>query len=402
MNAAHAGLSQENRRLGDAGRRIAAVGLAVGAAALAAAFVLSRVDEGGAGRLYQAYLTSFCYWLSVSLGALFFVILQHLTRSGWSVAVRRIAEAFTPNLALWAMLSAPVIAGVYGLASPAHQPAAHGEWHGPRALWLAHGFLAGRHVVYWAVWGVLAACFVGWSMRQDADGDVSLTRRMERLSAPAMLLFAITITFASFDLLMSRDPHWYSTIFGVYFFSGCTVGLFAWLALAMWLLQRSGRLTASITVEHYYDVGKLLFAFVVFWAYIAFSQYMLIWYGNLPEETVWYHRRKSGPWTTATLALLFGHFVVPFLAMISRVPKRRPGLLAAAAVWMLAMHWLDVLWLSRPEANGSPALPGLPDGLCMAGIGGLFVATAAIRLRRCSLVPERDPRIAESLAFHDV
>lgn len=394
---------QENRRLGSLGAMVVRIGGGIGLAALAAALLLASQVSHGWEHLYQAYVTSFCYVLSLSLGALFFVLLQHLTRSGWSVTLRRIAEGFLPHAGLLLVLFVPLLAGLYALPAPAHEgAAAGGELHGARAVWLDHRFVTVRYAVYWAVWGLLGACFAGWSARQDASGDIALTRRMEKLGAPAMLVYAITVTFASFDLLMSRDPHWYSTIYGVYFFAGSVVGFFALLPLVAFLLQCQGRTTASIAVDHYHNMGKLLFGFTVFWAYIAYSQYMLIWYGNIPEETVWYLRRQTGPWTARTLALLFGHFVVPFLALLSRYPKRRPALLATAAVWMLVMHWLDVFWLSRPEAHGGMAAVTVFDGLCLVGVGGLFVATAAWRLGRGSLVPERDPRLAEALAFHDV
>jgi hypothetical protein len=166
-------------------------------------------------------------------------------------------------------------------------------------------------------------------------------------------------------------------------------------------LQARGRITHAVTVEHYHDIGKLLFAFVVFWAYIGFSQYMLIWYGNLPEETVWFAKRQNGPWVWVSLALLFGHFVIPFLALISRVPKRRPLLLAVAGAWLLAMHWLDLYWVVMPEFTPAVARPGWADVFCLLALGGLWVCALVLLLRRHALVPEKDPRLYEAVAFEN-
>jgi len=393
----------ENRQLSSFGRTIVRIGGLVGFAAFAIAVVLACRSEGSLNRLCQSYLVNFCYFLSLALGALFFVMLQHLTRSGWSVTVRRLAEGIAGGVLPLAVLLLPIILCMQHLYTWADPELVAGDHliHS-KGAYLNRGAFVARCAIYFVVWVSLARYYLRRSIRQDSSGDPMVTRAMERLSGPAMVAFALTITFAAFDLLMSRDPKWFSTIFGVYYFAGSAVGFFALLAVVMYLLQRSGRLARSITVEHYHDVGKLLFAFVVFWAYIAFSQYMLIWYGNLPEETAWYLRRQTGSWTAVTFALLFGHFVIPFLGLVSRYPKRRPGLLALAAAWVLVMHWIDVYWLAMPEASPQGVGFSILDVLCFVGIGGWFLAWCAYLLRTCSLIPEKDPRLAESLAFENV
>jgi hypothetical protein len=198
------------------------------------------------------------------------------------------------------------------------------------------------------------------------------------------------------------DPHWYSTMFGVYYFAGAAVGIFALLPIMAVLTQRSGRLTRAIHDEHYHDLGKQLFGYVVFWAYIAFSQYMLMWYGDIPEETSWYLRRQRNGWEVLSLLLLFGHFVLPFVALMSRVPKRRPKVLAAMGVWILLMHWADLHWLVMPELHPEGFAFHLMDVACLVGLGGLFAAVVLKRLSGRSLIPEKDPRLAESLAFENV
>jgi hypothetical protein len=395
--------TREDRYLGDASTLAARVGIVVSGIGLGLGLFLAYGSDEGVPRFLHAYLTSFCYFLSLSLGALFFVILQHLTRSGWSVVVRRIAEAIAANMLLLAALCVPILAGMKHLYPWADAAAVAGDplLHGKQP-YLNMPFFAARLVVYFVAWIMLAAFFRRNSVRQDATGDVALTLRMQKWSAPAMLIFAATLTFAAFDLLMSLDPHWYSTIFGVYYFSGGVLGFFALLALAASSLQAAGRLSRAVTAEHYHDLGKLVFAFTIFWAYIAFSQYVLIWYANIPEETTWYLRRQGGDWVAVGLLLVFGHFLVPFLALMSRAPKRRPAVLSACAVWVLLVHWVDLYWLVVPQISPQNAAPAMVDAACFVGIGGLFVAVTILRLRRHALIPLRDPRLLESLTFENV
>lgn len=368
----------------------------------AGAIGLAMTSDGGFHRLAETYLVSFAYFLSLALGALFFVLLQHLTRAGWSVVVRRLAEAMSTNVLLMAVLVIPVILNMEHLYHWAHQGAGdHDPIIAGKSGFLNPQFFIIRLVVYFAIWSLLAWYFFSRSKRQDSKSDPAITRRMEALSAPGMVVFALSLNFAAFDLLMSVNPHWFSTIFGVYFFAGSVVVVLSTLVVLAAYLQRQGRLQGVVTAEHYHDLGKLLFGFVVFWAYIAFSQYMLYWYGNIPEETVWYLTRQTGNWTGISLALLFGHFVIPFLALVSRFPKRRPRLLVLGALWMLAMHWLDLYYLVGPEFRPEGASIGLMDLLCFLGMGGLFFMVLALRLRKTALVPVGDPRLAESLAFEN-
>jgi hypothetical protein len=370
--------------------------------ALLASFALAAAGAESWRRFFFAYLVNFAFVLSLALGALYFVLLHHLTHSGWSVVVRRIGEALSGALPLLALLVIPVLLGLKELYpwSRSAGAAADHVVHGKAAFLNAPFFIA-RCAVYLAAWIVMARYFFRRSLLQDSSGDARLTLQMERRAGPAMVLFGITLTFASIDLVMSLDPAWYSTIFGVYYFAGCVVGIYALLTAAVFTLQRSGFLRNAVTVEHYHDLGKLLFGFVVFWAYIGFSQYMLIWYANIPEETAWLARRQDHGWGWVGLLLLFGHFLLPFLALISRAPKRRPRVLTAVAVWMLAMHWVDIYWLVMPAGNPGSPVPHLVDLTLLVALGSLFLAGAAFALRGRSLVPERDPRLEESLAFEN-
>jgi hypothetical protein len=282
-----------------------------------------------------------------------------------------------------------------------------------------------RAVFYFAVWAVAARMLFGQSVAQDVSGDLAHTHRMQKFSPLCMVLYVLTQTLAVVDWVMSLEPHWFSTMYGVYFFVASLGGFFSLISISMWLLQRSGRLREVITPEHYQDIGKLLFGFgVMFWGYIAFSQYMLVWYGNIPEETGWYITRQLGGWRKVSLLLLFGHLCVPFVLLISRHPKRIKGVLAIMAVWLLCMHYVDVYWLVMPRTPAdllaqAPTYdqlvdtvrqsgadlgfhPHLLDLTTLIGLASVTVALTARRLRNCDLIPTQDPRLAESLAFENI
>lgn len=385
----------------------ATVALAVaGLAGLATALGLGWSRGDALGYLFHSYLVSYCFFLSISLGALFFVALQHATRAGWSVAVRRLAELLAGNVPVLAVLFVPILAAVLAGYSSLYpwtdgETVARDELLRHKAVYLNRGFFAARCIFYFTVWGLLGRFFLARSVEQDQSGNPDLTQRMERLSPLALLLFAGTITFASFDWLMSLEPQWFSTIYGVYFFSGAVVGFLAAVILAAMLLQASGRLDPSITAEHYHDLGKLLLGFVVFWGYIAFSQYMLIWYANVPEETTWYLARQSGSWKWVSVVLLFMHLLIPFFGLLSREAKRRKVLLGFWAVWLLVAHWIDLYWLVMPGLETECLLLGPIDAACLVGVGGLYLAGLLWKAGKVSLVPRGDPRLKESLAFRN-
>ncbi|MDM7915814.1 MAG: quinol:cytochrome C oxidoreductase [Candidatus Eisenbacteria bacterium] len=420
---AHVAIDEENRTLDGAAAAIFRMALPLGILLLGIGAIWGLVMRPDPARFFHAWLVDYAFFLSLSLGAIFFVILHHLVRAGWSVVVRRFAEAVAMNLPALIVLAIPVLLGARSLygwaeshaAQAAHAgaaaaqagaaqtgEAAHHALSPSKQAWLSPAFFSVRIVLYLAIWSGLAYWFHRLSTEQDRTGNWNLTVRMERASGPAMVLFGLALNFAAFDLLMSLDPHWYSTMFGVYYFSGSALGFFALLPIVTALVQRSGRLTRAITPEHYHDMGKLVFAFTIFWAYIAFSQYMLIWYGNIPEETVWYLRRQTGGWDAIGLLLIFGHFVVPFLALLPRFVKRRSELLVVPAAWMLAMHWIDLHWIVMPELSGAGPAPTLLEAILFLGMAGVLAGLTARRLGSRSLVPEQDPRLTESLQSESV
>ncbi len=379
--------------------RLPAIGAAAGAAGLVASLALRPADPR---QFLFSWLVAFLFFLSLALGALFFVLLHFITNASWSTVLRRLAENVMGTLPLFLLLFVPIALGlreVYHWSDPA--AVAHDPLLQAKQGWLDTRFFLLRAGVWLGSWSLIAGWFLASSRRQDATGDPALTRRMVAASAPALGVFALTVTGAAVDWVMSLDPHWYSTMFGVYFFAGCLVGNFAFLALLGGALRRAGLLREFLTAEHFHDLGKLLFGFTVFWAYIAFCQYFLIWYGNIPEETVWYLHRNAGTWGTASLLLGAGHFAVPLFYLIFRATKRRTGLLLAGAVWMLAMHFLDLYWLVMPTLHAHGPRPGLLDLTTFVAVGGLFAAALGLRMRRHALLPVRDPGLARSLSFEN-
>ena len=367
--------SGERVILGAGASRLAALLAIAGVAALAVGGVLGGFRHDRFSYFLHSYLVSYVYILSIALGGLFFVALQHASRAGWSVTVRRLAEILAGTLPWLTVLFLPILLGsasLYpwvdaGLVSRDPQ-----LQH--KAAYLNLPFFGIRALFYFTVWGLFARYFLCRSREQDQTGDPGATLRMERLSPLALILFALTITFASFDWLMSLEPHWFSTIYGVLYFSGAVVGGLAAMVVMAIVLQGTGRLANSITVEHYHDLGKLLLSFVIFWAYIAFSQYLLIWYANLPEETLWYQVRASGSWAQVAVILLVAHLFIPFLGLLSRHAKRRKFVLGFWAVWLLVVHWIDMYWLVMPTYSPKGARPGLVDAFCLAGLLAIYVA----------------------------
>lgn len=382
------------------------VGAAVGTAFLVLSVVLGVGAQDGGAHFFHAYLLNLTYFLSISLGALFFVTLHHLTRAGWSTAFRRIAELLAACIPVLLVLFVPIIVamltGNTKLYSWVDTVFVHSDHllHA-KAGYLNVPFLVARFAIYGVVWTFFSRYFLNRSVEQDKSGDLRISMRLQQISAPGMFLFALSTTFFAFDFVMSLDPHWYSTMFGVYFFAGCVIAFVASMILIAMGLQNVGILRDEVTVEHFHDLGKLLFGFIFFWGYIAFSQYMLIWYGNIPEETQWYLRRQTGEWVSVSIALLFGHFLIPFPGLMSRHIKRRRPTLAFWAAFMLVMHWLDLYWLVMPSLDGEHLPLGVLEVSCLLGVGGIYVATFAYLTRGKLLMPVRDPRIDESLAFEN-
>lgn len=381
--------------------RLPWIGVGIGALGL----VLAMALRGGDPKQFAfSWLFAFIFFLSLALGALYFVLIHHATQAGWGIVVRRLAENTMGTLPLFALLFVPIPMMLMSDLFPWASRIAGGENHllQLKAPYLNTSFFIGRAAVYFLCWSAIATFYVRRSRKQDATRDASISVGLRRFSGPAIIVLALTQTFAAVDWIMSLDPTWYSTIFGVYWFAGSFVSFFAFVTLMVVLLRRAGLMTDVVGLEHFHDVGKLLFAFTVFWAYIGFSQFFLIWYGNIPEETIFFRHRLEGSWRAASFLLAAGHFVVPFFFFMPRTIKRKPALLAAGAVWMLAMHALDVYWLVMPAMHPHGVAIGLVDVAAFLAVGGLFVGALGWMMLGAPLVPVGDPRLPESLSFENV
>jgi hypothetical protein len=394
-------------------------------------------------RFAHSYLFAFTVSLSVGLGALFFVLLQHLTGAGWSVSVRRSSEFLMRGLPVFLVLVTPLVlcahllypwAGAERAPDPAQSGAfanAMDEGHREplalaaanrdmgnlleearsqeeahvregRSVYMNRPFFAVRAFAFLGIWAFLAWRLFGWSTRQDDERSSRSTRMAQRLAPAATAVFSVTLVLASIDWLMSLEPLWYSTIFGVYFFAGSAVAHAACLVLVLLLLQDAGFLRRAVSIEHYHDLGKLLFGWLSFWAYIAFVQFFLIWYANIPEEVSFYHRRwddNGGTWKPLSLALFALHFLVPFWLLLSRNAKRTPPLLATGALLVFGLHIVDVYWLVLPCAG--PLNVRWLDLTCLVGVGGIYAAAVLHAMGGHPLVPLGDPRLSRALTFEN-
>ncbi|NOZ73977.1 MAG: hypothetical protein GXO90_01165, partial [FCB group bacterium] len=266
--------------------------------------------------------------------------------------------------------------------------------------YLNPSFFSIRAVGYFLVWMVIAQLLYRTSLKQDTgENSQVISQRLKTISAPSIILFALTLTFFGFDWVMSIDPLWYSTIFGVYIFSGSYLVILAFLIILNLKLQSQKGFSDLVTVEHYHDLGKLLFAFTVFWGYIGGSQYFFIWYANIPEETVWYLHRWEGGWKLASLFLIAGHFILPFLTLIFRAGKRNLQVLGFMAGWMIFMHYVDLYWLIMPNLHHQGPVLSWMDVSSFLGIGGIFLGIFWRTFSTHTPVPAGDPNLKKSIEF---
>jgi hypothetical protein len=411
-------------------------------------------------RLGYAYLFALFTTATFMLGGLFLVLIQFLTAAHWGVSSRRIVEVIMSGAPVVALLALPFIAGValgkiniydewQSVAAHAeHEPDSesdeHGDVHGVLGLGagLAHaqddadghgdqgdeaaheeehahtaqeaalhhavlekktGYLnttgwVARGIGYLIVWCLIALAYFGWSRRQDEDRDPKHTVRMQSLAAPSLILFAGALTFAAFDWVMSLEAAWFSTIFGVIIFAGSAVSILALTILIGLSLYKRGLVGNAINPEHFHDLGKLMFGFICFWTYVQFSQWMLIWYAGIPEEATWFHKRWEGGWQFVCYLLIFGHFVAPFVLLISRVQKRALRWLQVMCFWVIFMHIVDIYWFVLPQAGSFHVQPA--DIGALLFVGGVFFAYVFWQLGRVPLLPVGDPRLQRSLHHH--
>ncbi|MEO1130321.1 MAG: hypothetical protein AAFX05_11540 [Planctomycetota bacterium] len=364
----------------------------------------------------HALHTGFVSAIGFPLAAMVFVMILHQTNAGWSATIRRQFE----HMMSLVWIAVPMFFGILVLqmvANMGSEPTKYSpfiwNWMNPaytegdvlyeiKAPYLNVPFFLVRAIIYFAVWLGLSLALYNFSMRMDADGDRWNIAKARKLSAIGLPLAAFTMAFAGFDWVMTLDFHWFSTMLGVHFFAGSMVLAIALGTLTMIALRSSGRLHHCFTQEHLHDLSKLVFAFTVFWAYISFSQYFLIWYANIPEETWFFQIRKTGDWEWMSWMLPIAHFIVPFLFLLPRPVRRSPGLMALACVYMIVVHLTEVFWMVRPEVSYGEAGPGYwQDFVGVLGPVLIFLGLYVRKVTSGPLIPLRDPRLPEALTHRN-
>jgi hypothetical protein len=350
-----------------------------------------------------SWLLGFAFYWTIILGALFFVAMQHLVRAQWSVVVRRVGEMISWLLPLMALLFVPVLLmshEIYIWAEPAVRAA--DPLLKMKSPYLNMPFFTIRAVGYFALWIGFSIYFVKKSLRQDSGANGSeATRQMRNVAGPFILIFALTMTFASFDWMMSLDPHWFSTIYGVYVFSGMAVSAYAAVILGTLFFRKNAMLGINlIRRPHFYSLGAWLFAWSCFWGYIAMSQYLLVWYGNMPEETIWYVERWNGNWKYMTMLMVNVRFTLPFLGLLGRTAKANPRTLGFMSVLLLLGSFLDLHWLIMPRGLGEGSVFSWIELGPLVLMGGLTMVGIGIFARQHALLAKGDPMLEESLNLH--
>jgi hypothetical protein len=356
-------------------------------------------------QFYRSWLIGVLFCLGLSMGSLALLMLQHMSGGQWGLVGRRVFEAASRTLPLVVLAFVPLLFGLPSLYKWA-QPELVSTTHilQVKAPYLNVPFFIGRAVLYFAVWLLCAWLLNKWSAAQDR-GEVAVrpadTLRFRQVSAPGLLAYVITMTFASVDWIMSLDPTWYSTIFGLILVAGQGLSGLSLVIIVLAMLSATEPYATYLRPGHFLDLGKLLLAFVMLWAYFSFSQYLIIWAGNLPEEIPFFVNRTSHGWQYVSAAVLLGHFVLPFVLLLSRDLKRRPRLLAKVAAAILVMRLVDLLWLVEPmfEREGFP-IHWMDLALPM-GLVGVWLFLFARTLRSRPLLPLNDPFFKEAFA-HDV
>jgi hypothetical protein len=348
---------------------------------------------------FRAYLVAWNFWLAIALGSLVLLMMQYLTGGAWGMLLRRIFEAAAGTLPLLAILFLPLVAGLPKLYIWTDaQAVADTPELAHKAMYLNPQAFEIRAAIYLGLWSLLALLLIRWSSRQDRTGpSVDFSRRLSTLSGPGLVIYGFTITFASVDWMMSLEPKWFSTIFPPLYGAGQILSAMAFSIAVLMLLTNTPPLAGVIHTQQRRDLGSLLLTFVMMWAYLSFSQFLIIWAENLPEEIPWYLHRIDGGWQWAALALVFFQFVAPFLLLLSREVKENTQQMILLALLVLVMRFVDVYWWTEAAFPGGMSFYWLIDVAALAAVGGLWTWCFVWQLKRRPLLPTCDPYFAEYL-----
>jgi len=344
----------------------------------------------------RSYLYAYVYWTGMGLGCLAILLLHHVVGGKWGLVIRRLCEAGARTLPFMALLLVPILLGIHGLYTWAQPAAAQDLNLRGKSAYLNVPFFIVRAVVYFAIWTLYSYLLSKWSDNQDWSGDARLMEKMRAVSAPGLVVFTLTTTFAFIDWIMSLEPHWFSTVYGAMFMVGETLEAFAFIIALLIIFSRLSPFREIVTDQHIHDLGNLMFAFMVLWAYLSFSQFLIIWSGNLPEEIPWYLRRLNGGWRWVALTIVVFHFAVPFVLLLFRGVKRRSDRLSGVCLLLIAVRLLDVYWLTEPAFFGRRLQLHWMDFVTPLAIGGLWLTVFFAQLKSRPLLPLKDARLYEA------
>jgi hypothetical protein len=370
--------------------------LIVGAAGLSVSIAGGFLDWD---QFFRSYVWCYMFYIGVPLGATALLMLQYLTGGAWGIVIRRPAEAASRTLPLLFLMFIPIAIGIPHLYPWSHADiVAHDRLLQHKHVYLNVPFFLLRALVYFAGWNGIAYLLNKWSAEQDR-GDERAASRMAALSAPGLIFFGFSVTFMAIDWILSINPHWFSTIFGLLFIAGEGLAGVAFLICVLVMLSSRPPLAGAVNHRHLHDVGKLMLAFVMVWAYFSFSQLLVIWSGNLPEEIPWYLKRFAGGWQYIGLALVFLHFAFPFALLLSRDIKRNFNLLRNIAVLIIVMRFVDLYWMVAPDFHPGQFTVSWMDFTLPIGLGGIWLAGFLWQLERRPLLPVGEPNLEEALEF---
>ena len=371
------------------------------AGVIGAVLAVAGLFMSGLDRFFQAYLVAYTFWMGVVLGSLALLMVQHLSGGAWGVVLRRPFEAAVRTLPFMAALFIPIVLGMHSLYEWSHEGITETDAViAAKALYLNTPFFIARQVIYFAAWGTIGYLLTKWSAEHDRTGDPALLGKMARLSGGGLVAYFITVTFAMVDWTMSVNPHWFSTIWGMLYIGGHGLSAFAFGIIVLVMLAQTAPLNRVLTSHHFHDLGKFLFAFLMLWAYLSFSQFLIIWSANIPEEIPHYLTRWENTWKFLSIFIVVGHFMVPYALLLSRDLKRNYGKLRIIATWLLCARLAEYYWHVAPELHRDGFTVTLLDIALPLALGGIFISLFVAQLGGRSLLPVNDPQLEKALHHH--
>jgi hypothetical protein len=355
----------------------------------------------GADRFYQAYLVAYTFWMGVVLGAMALLMVQHLSGGVWGIVLRRPFEAAVRTLPIMTLLFLPIVVGMHSIYEWSHEGITETDAViAAKAAYLNTPFFLVRQVIYFAIWNAICYLLTRWSAEHDRTGDPALLQKLARLSGAGLVIYFLSVTFAMVDWTMSVNPHWFSTIWGMLYIGGQGLSAFAFGIIVLVMLAQTAPLNRVLTSHHFHDLGKFLFAFLMLWAYLSFSQFLIIWSANIPEEIPHYLNRWDNSWKFLSIFIVVGHFMVPYALLLSRDLKRNASKLRVIATWILFARIADYYWHVAPELHHDGFTVTLLDVALPLALGGIFISLFVGQLGGRSLLPVNDPALDKALHHH--